>query len=175
MLLRDLRLKLWIGRLRKKKKILYFPRPVSLQHQLTGVKKVCICMPAEHEPFYDARACLLDVDRKYLDITLVLDKAHELLAEHSGRIVTYPRELKKPFPVHEEQLKDIPKDYDIAIDLSPRPAALTAYITGTRGKKMTIGTKSRDFDPFYTVLIKPSEDYRHSVMTMLSVAGLLTP
>ncbi|MDZ7796638.1 MAG: hypothetical protein U5N56_06175 [Candidatus Marinimicrobia bacterium] len=173
MFLRDLRLKIWIRFLQRKKKILFFPQPVNLQKQITGVKRVCICMPDDHKLFYEARSCVKEIRQKNLHVTLVLNKDLELLAEHSGKTSTYPHIVKKPFPIHENQLKDIPSGFDIAIDLSLPPTALTAYITGTRGTKLTAGFKSGDYDPFYTVLVKPSGNYYTSVMTMLSLAGLV--
>ncbi|MFO7841011.1 MAG: hypothetical protein R6V48_02470 [Fidelibacterota bacterium] len=175
MFLRDLRLKIWIHHLQRKKRILFFPRPVNLQKQIAGVRKICICMPDDHKLFYEARSCIKEIRQKNLRVTLVLNKDLELLAEHSGKTSVYPHILKKPFPIHESQLEGIPSGYDIAIDLSLRPTALTAYITGTRGKKLTAGFKSGDFDPFYTVLVKPSDNYYTSVMTMLSLAGLVEP
>jgi hypothetical protein len=172
MLLENLRRKMWTGRLRRKKKILSFSRPVNVQERIARSAKICICMPDDHKYFYEARDCLKGIPKKGLRITLVLNRKLELLAEHPGETAVYPDPPKKPFPLRESLFNAIPGDFDIAIDLSPQPTAMTAYITGTRGKKLTIGPESGKYDPFYTVLVKTSDRYPASVMTMLSLAGL---
>jgi hypothetical protein len=173
MILEKLRLKLWIRRLKHKGKILYFARATGIGQQLANMKTVCICMPDDHKYFYEARSCVQEITRKDVHITLVLNRELELLAEHSGGTEVYPTPLPRPFPISEEKVKHIPSEFDVALDLSPQPTPLTAYITGTRGKKLTAGLKSPDLDAFYTVIIHRAESYRESIMTMLSASGLL--
>ncbi len=169
----QLRLRLWMNALRRKGKVLTFARPVSVQEQLAGMKKVCICMPPDHKYFYEARACLQEIRKPQTEILLVLSHDLELLAEHHGKTEIYPQTLKKPFPLREDQVANIPKRFDVALDLSPEPTPMTAYITGTRGKKLTLGFSSGTLDPFYTALVEKGEDYRASVMTLLALGGLI--
>ncbi|MFA5434757.1 MAG: hypothetical protein WC372_01815 [Candidatus Neomarinimicrobiota bacterium] len=168
MFLERVRLRSWIRRLRRKKRVLVFRKAVNIPRQIENARTVCICMPQDHKFFYEARDLIKDIPGSGQSITLVLSRGHEVLAEHKGPVLTYPPALKKPFPVREDQLRDIPRDFDIAIDLSPEPTALTAYISGTRAKKLSIGMQSRDLDPFYTVLVRSAGEYRDSVMSMLS-------
>lgn len=157
--------------LRRSKKILAYRKPTSLQEQMKDASKICICMPRDHRYFYEARECLQKIKDHEHWILLVLGRDMELLAEHTGKTEVYPHEPSKPFPIREETVRSIPARFDIAIDLSPEPSPTTAYITGTRGKKMTIGLKHGELDPFYTVLVNPHDDYKTSVMTILSLAG----
>ncbi len=173
MFLQQIRRKAWIHRLRRKRQILYFSQPVNMNHQLEDIKKICICMPSDHKYFYEARACIQEIHQPQLQILLVLSRELELQAEHHGKTEIYPQLPSNPFPIHEEIVNNIPKYFDIAIDLSPQPSPLTAYITGTRGKKLTIGLENKQLNSFYTVLVKPGDNYRDSVMTMLSLAGLV--
>jgi hypothetical protein len=174
MILRQLRLAMWISRLKRKKEILFFPKPVNIQEQLADMRTVCICMPADHKYFYEARSCIQEISKKNIKITLILSRELELLAEHHGKTEVYPLLASKPFPIPKDKIGHIPTAFDVALDLSPEPCPLTAYITGTRGKKLTVGLKSTDLDPFYTILVNPAENYSESVMTLLSVAGLLS-
>lgn len=164
---------MWANTLRRRKKVLSFNKPVSLQEQMDNATRICICMPRDHDKFYIARNCLQQIKGSDHWILLVLGREMELLAEHSGKTEVYPHISKTPFPIQEESVKNIPAKFDIAIDLSPKPTPLTAYITGTRGKKMTIGLQSNELDPFYTALVRPGDDYKSSVETMLSLAGLV--
>lgn len=173
MLFEDLRLRCWIGHLRRKKRILYFPEAVSLQKQLKKIKNVCICMPRDHKYFYEARDCVSEINGEGLNITLVINQAQDVLAEHQGPLVHYPLFTKKPFPVREEDIPEIPEKFDVVLDLSPQPSALSAYITGTRATYLSIGIESEKLNAFYTVLIKPSKEYMDTVTTALSAAGLL--
>ena len=173
MILGKLRLKLWIRRLKRKGKILFFPRATGIKRQLEDIKTVCICMPDDHKYFYEARSCVQEIKRNNIQITLVLNRELELLAEHRGRTEIYPLSLQRPFPVPEEKVNHIPAEFDLALDLSPQPSPLSAYITGTRGKKLTAGLKSPDLDAFYTVIINRAESYRESIITMFSASGLL--
>jgi len=159
--------------LRRSGKVLAFHNPVSFQDQMKDSSRICICMPKDHHHFYEARECLQLIRDHEHWILLVLNKDLELLAEHKGKTEIYPPQLKKPFPVREDAVRHIPAKFDIAIDLSPKPDPTTAYITGTRGRKMTIGLKSGDLDPFYTVLVNPHDDYKTSVKTMLGLAGFV--
>jgi hypothetical protein len=171
MIFEKLRLKMWVNALRSRKKVLSFNKPVSLQKQMNNASRICICMPKDPDSFYAARECLQMIKKSDHWILLVLGREMELLAEHSGKTEVYPHTSQKPFPIQEESVKKIPTKFDIAIDLSPNPTPLTAYITGTRGKKMTIGLKSGELDPFYTALVNPHDDYKTSVKTMLGLAG----
>lgn len=173
MLFEDIRLRGWIRRLRRKKKILYFRNAVNLNRQLDKVKNVCICMPRDHKYFYEARDCVSDIRRPGPKVTLVINPAQDVLTEHKGPLVHYPIFIKKPFPVREEDIPEIPRKFDLVLDLSPQPSALTAYITGTRAKKLSIGIQSEKFNDFYTVLIKASGEYIETVTTALSTAGLI--
>ncbi len=173
MILRDIRLKMWTNSLRRSKKILSFKEPVSLQEQIKDAYKICICMPRDDSHFYEAREVLHKIKDHDHWVMLVLEKDLELLAEHSGKTEVYPPATSKPFPISEEMVRNIPKKFDIAIDLSPQPSPITAYITGTRGKKMTIGLKKGELDPFYTVLVNPHDDYKTSIITILNIAGFL--
>ncbi len=172
MIFEKLRLKMWVNALRRRKKVLSFNKPVSLQKQMLNATRICICMPRDHDSFYVARECFQQIKGSDYWILLVLGREMELLAEHSGKTEVYPHISKTPFPITEESVKNIPAKFDIAIDLSPNPTPLTAYITGTRGKKMTIGLQSGELDPFYTALVNPHDDYKTSVKTMLGLAGL---
>ena len=163
---------MWVNALRSRKKILSFNKPVSLQGQMNNASRICICMPRDPDKFYEARDCLHMIKGSDHWILLVLARDMELLAEHTGKTALYPQISKAPFPIREERVKNIPAKFDIAVDLSPEPTPLTAYITGTRGKKMTIGLKSGELDPLYTVLVNPHDDYKTSVKTMLALAGL---
>jgi len=171
MIFEKLRLKMWVNALRRRKKVLSFNKPVSLQKQMSNASRICICMPKDPDSFYAARECLQQIKGSDYWILLILGREMELLAEHSGKIEVYPHISKTPFPIKEESVKNIPAKFDIAIDLSPNPTPLTAYITGTRGKKMTIGLKSGKMDSFYTALVNPHDDYKTSVKTMLGLAG----
>lgn len=173
MFLQQIRRKAWIHRLRRKRQILYFSQPVNMNHQLEDIKKICICMPQDHKYFYEARACIQKIRQPKFQILLVLNRELELQAEHHGKTEIYPHLPSNPFPIQEKMINNIPKRFDIAIDLSPKPSPLTAYITGTRGKNLTIGLESDKLNSFYTVLVKPGNNYRESVITMLSLAGLL--
>jgi hypothetical protein len=164
---------MWTTSLRRRKKILSFKEPVNLQEQIKESSKICICMPRDNSRFYEAREVLHKIKNHDHWVMLILEKELELLAEHSGKTEVYPPAGSKPFPLTEEMLRHIPKNFDIAIDLSPQPTPTTAYITGTRGKKMTIGLKSGELDPFYTVLVNPHDDYKTSVITMLNIAGFV--
>ena len=172
MMLEKLRLKMWVNRLRRHKKTLSFNKPVSLQEQMNNASRICICMPRDHDDFYIARDCLQHIKGSGHWILLVLGRDMELQAEHSGKTEIYPPPSKTPFPIKEDSVKNIPAKFDIAIDLSPEPTPLSAYITGTRGKKMTIGLKSGTLDQLYTALVNPHDDYKKSVITMLELAGL---
>ncbi|MBW6458072.1 MAG: hypothetical protein K0B52_02800 [FCB group bacterium] len=145
---------------------------MNIQQQLADMKTVCICMPADHKYFYEARSCIQEINKKDIKITLILSRELELLAEHRGKTEVYPVLASKPFPVPRDKTEHIPRAFDIALDLSPEPSPLTAYITASRGKKLTIGLKSADLDRFYTILVNPAENYRESVMTLLSAGGL---
>ena len=162
---------MWVNGLRRRKKVLSFNKPVSMQEQMNNASRVCICMPRDPEKFYEARECLRKIKGSDHWILLVLGRDMELLAEHSGKTEIYPHPSKTPFPIREDSVKSIPAKFDVAIDLSPQPSPLTAYITGTRGKKMTIGLKSGVLDPLYTALVNPHDDYKTSVLTMLGLAG----
>ncbi|MDD5709924.1 MAG: hypothetical protein PHC77_05300 [Candidatus Marinimicrobia bacterium] len=168
MFLERIRLRSWIRRLRRKKRILVFRKAVNIPQQIRDSRTVCICMPPDHKFFYEARDLIKDISGSGKTITLILSRGQEVLAEHKGPVLTYPPAPKRPFPVREDQLGDIPRNFDIAIDLSPEPTVLTAYITGTRAKKLSVGIQSRDLDPFYTVLIHPAGEYMDSVILMLS-------
>jgi hypothetical protein len=171
MIFEKTRLKLWMNALRRSGKILAFRDPVSFQEQMKDTSRICICMPRDDHHFYEARECLQQVkDHKHW-VLLILNKEHELTAEHSGKTEIYPPDTKRDFPVREDRVSNIPHKFDIAVDLSPKPDPTTAYITGSRGKKMTIGLKSGDLDAFYTMLINPHDDYKTSVRTMLRFAG----
>ncbi len=164
---------MWVNALRRRKKILSFNKPVSLQGQMNNASRICICMPHDPDKFYEARDCLHTIKGSDHWILLVLGRDMEPLAEHSGKTEVYPQISKAPFPIKEESVKNIPAKFDIAIDLSPKPTPLTAYITGTRGKKMTIGLQSGELDQFYTALVNSHDDYKTSVKTMLGLAGLI--
>ncbi len=171
MILRNLRLKMWMNGLRRSGKVLTYKKPTSLQRQMKDASRICICMPRDSHHFYEARECLQQIKDHEHWVLLVLGRDMELLAEHSGKTEVYPHKPSKPFPINEETVHNIPLKFDIAIDLSTEPSPTTAYITGTRGKKVTIGLKKGELDPFYTVLVNPAEDYKTSVRTMLSLAG----
>lgn len=171
MLFEKLRLKIWVNSLRRRKKVLSFNKPVNVQEQMDNATRICICMPRDHDSFYLARECLQLIKGEDHWILLVLGREMELLAEHSGKTEVYPHMSKTSFPIREESVKNIPMKFDIAIDLSPVPTPLTAFITGTRGKKMTIGLQSGELDPLYTALVNPHDDYKTSVKTMLGLAG----
>jgi len=173
MIFEKLRLKMWVNSLRRRKKVLSFNKPVSLQEQMLNATRICICMPRDPDKFYEARECLQQIKGSDHWVLLVLGREMELLAEHSGKTEVYPHISKTSFPVTEESVRNIPAKFDIAVDLSPVPTPLTAYITGTRGKKMTIGLKSGEMDLFYTALVNPHDDYKTSVKTMLGLAGLI--
>ncbi len=173
MLFEDLRLRCWIRRLLRKNRILYFSNAVNLQKQLKKTKDVCICMPRDHKYFYEARDCVSEIKSEGLNVTLVINQAQDVLAEHQGPLVHYPLFTQRPFPVHEEDVSEIPEKFDLVLDLSPQPSALSAYITGTRAKYLSIGIESEKLNAFYTVLIKPCKEYMDTVTTALSVAGLL--
>ena len=171
MILETTRLKLWINGLRRSGKILAFREPVSLQAQMEEASRILICMPRDPHDFYEARECLHLIKDHDHWVMLVVNKDLELLTEFSGKTEIYPPMATRSFPVKSESVANIPKKFDVAIDLSPIPSPVTAYITGTRGKKMTIGLKNGDLDSFYTVLVNPHDDYKTSVRTMLELAG----
>ena len=171
MIFENIRFKMWMNSLRRSGKVLAFKKPVSFQQQMMDSSRICICMPKDEHSFYEARECLQLIKDHEHWVMLVLKKEHELVAEHSGKTEVYPPDTKRTFPVREESIKRIPVKFDIAIDLSPKPDPTTAYITGTRGKKMTIGLKTGTLDPFYNVLVNPHDDYKESVKTMLRFAG----
>lgn len=173
MVFQNIRLKLWINSLRRSGKVLNFRKPVNLQDRLKDSSRILICMPRDDHHFYEARECLQQIKDHEHWVLLVLNKGHELIAEHRGKTEVYPPAAKKPFPIKEDSVKAIPGKFDIALDLSPKPDPLTAYITGTRGKKMTVGLKNGDLDAFYTVLVNPHDDYKTSVRTMLELAGFV--
>jgi hypothetical protein len=173
MLFEDFRLHHWLGHLRRKKKILYFEDAVSWQKQVRKINTVCICMPRDHKYFYEARDCVSEVRRPGVTITMVVNPVQDALTEHRGPLAHYPLQLKKPFPVREEDIGEIPKKFDVTLDLSPQPSPLTAYITASRAEKLSIGMHSEKLNAFYTVLVKPSDDYIDAVTTALSLAGLL--
>jgi len=168
-----LRLKMWMNSLRRSGKVLAFKKPVSFQEQMKDSSRICICMPKDEHHFYEARECLQQIKDHDHWVLLVLNKEYELVAEHRGKTEIYPPDTSRSFPVNENTVKNIPAKFDIAIDLSPKPDPSTAYITGTRGKKMTIGLKSGALDPFYTILVNPNEDYKESVRTMLRFGGFV--
>ncbi len=173
MMFEKTRLKMWIGSLRRRGKILAFREPVSFQDQLKDSSRICICMPKDDHHFFEARECLHQITDHSHWVLLVLKKEHEIIAEHSGKTEVYPPPARKPFPLREDMVRNIPKKFDIAIDLSEKPDPVSAYITGTRGKKMTIGLKSGALDHFFTVLVNPHDDYKASVRTMLGLAGFV--
>ena len=172
-MLDKLRRNIWINSLRRSGKVLAFKQPVSFQEQMKDSSRICICMPKDEHHFYEARECLQEIKDHDHWVLLVLKKEHELVAEHKGKTEVYPSVSSSSLPVKEDAVKSIPVKFDIAIDLSPKPDPMSAYITGTRGKKMTIGLKSGDLDPFYTILVNPNEDYKESVRTMLRFGGFV--
>lgn len=173
MMFRKMKLKMWMNSLRRRGRILSFREPVNFQEQIKEASRILICMPRDHEHFYEARECLHRIKDHRHWVLLVLSKDLELLVEFPGKTEIYPPVMKKPFPVREETVRHIPAKFDIAVDLSPQPSPVSAYITGSRGKKMTIGLKKGELDPFYTVLVNPHQDYKMSVRTMLSLAGFV--
>lgn len=164
---------LWLFFLKQKKGILSFNEPVSLKKQVKNVKSVCFCMPQNHNEFITALDCLNKITNQALDMTIIINKKESEAAKLiQAKILEYPSEKNRAFPIKEEKLGHILPHYDVAIDLSSKPGAMSAYITGSRGRKMTVGLKSGELDVFYTVLIDPLSDYKKAVETMLHVAGL---
>ncbi len=168
MLFQNLRLGSWTRRLRRRKRILVFRKAVNISEQIKDSQKICICMPPDHKYFYEARDFLKNISTKKMSISIVLIRGQEALSEHKGPILNYPPPLKKAFPIPEAQVPGLPKSFDIAIDLSPEPTPLTAYITGTRAKKLSIGMQSPKLDAFYTVVIQSKGEYRDSLKSMFS-------
>ena len=171
MILENTFFKLWLLLLRLQKKVLAFSNPVSLQEQVKAVNTLCICMPKNHTHFNEAFECVKNIQSAHIIITLIHDRAEKEI-NYKGKLLSYPEESKRAFPITKRRLEKIPERYDIAIDLSPEPSILSAYITGTRGKKMTIGLKSGELDVFYTALVDPAEEYKKAVATMIELAGL---
>lgn len=171
MILENILFQLWLQSLRLQKKVLSFFNPVSLQEQVKAVNTLCICMPKNHTHFNEAFECVKNIQSKHIIITLIHDRQEKKI-DFKGKLLPYPEEAKREFPISRKRLEKIPERYDIAIDLSPEPSILSAYITGTRGKKMTIGIKSGELDVFYTALIDPAEEYKKAVKTMIELAGL---
>lgn len=164
---------LWLFFLKQKKKVLSFQKPTSLKKQVSNTRNVCICMPRDHAHFNPALECVQKVCDERLKITIVVDKdMKDVKNSSSTHVLVYPDGMKKSFPIKDELLKSIPEHFDVAVDLSSEPGILSAYITGTRGRKMTVGLKSGELDVFYTALIEPIGEYKEAVKTMLGVAGL---
>jgi hypothetical protein len=173
MILEKQQLDLWLFFLKQKKKVLSFNEPVSLKKQVSNIKSVLICMPQNHTHFGTALDCVNKIEDKAFDVTIIVDQEEVKVEDfYQGKILKYPPELNRPFPIKEEKLVHIPEHYDVAIDLSQEPGVMSAYLTGSRGRKMTIGLKSGELDVFYTVLIEPVDEYKKAIETMLGVAGL---
>lgn len=162
---------LWLSSLRIQKKVLSFSRPINLQEQIKSLNSLCICMPRNHTHFNEAYECVKNIQSSHVIVTLI-HEPDEKNINYKGKLLVYPKPNKRAFPIKKRTLEKIPERFDVAIDLSPEPSILTAYLTGTRGKKMTIGLKSGELDVFYTTLVDPTEEYKEAVKTMLLLAGL---
>lgn len=174
MILEKQQFDLWLFLLKQQKKILSFTKPVCIADQISKAKSVCICMPQNHTHFDTALACVNRIVNNEINVTIVVDRNEaQVDGTYQGKILKYPLSLKRSFPIKDKELDYIPTHYDIAIDLSPEPNELSAYITGSRGRKMTIGLKSGHLDVFYTALIEPVGEYEKAVETMLGLAGLI--
>ncbi len=173
MILEKQQFDLWLFLLKQQKKVLSFSKPVSMQEQVNSIRSVCICMPRNHKHFKSALDCVNRIKNNDIDVTLIVGGQENVTDIDRVEVLRYPVNLKKPFPVKDVYLEHISAKYDVTIDLSPEPDTLSAYITGSRSRKMSIGLKSGKFDVFYTALIEPVGDYKKAVETMLNLAGLI--
>ena len=130
-------------------------------------------MPENEQHFYTARDLIKTFTSKYKSILLVTREDMEILAEHKGKVYHYSDVDRNRMIIREKDLNAMPSKTDIAIDLNLKPTLLSAYITGTRGRKMTVGMRSGEFDRFYTVLMRSGKSYQDTIRTIFSFLGFM--
>lgn len=158
----------------RKKKVLVNRKPVNYNFPLERSARIIICMPSDDLEFYQARDLLKIISRTYDNIILITSAEQDLTAEHKGgQIFHYPIVDKQAKIIHEKDMIRLPVKGEIALDLSSRPSLVSAYITATRGKLLTGGIHSDEYDRFFTVCFKQGGSYKATLETMFSFLGMI--